>query len=875
MPSLPATLAGLAAWCGVRPRRVALAALLLAVLGVLTIRADLGVSTDTGTLFSASLPWKQRQNALRDAFPQTKDTLVVVIDATIPEEADATADALAAALRPDTTHFIAIVQPTASPFLARNGLLYLSTPKLAGLLDRMVDAQPFLGQLAADPSLAGLAGALSLIGTGAVRQHADLGAFAPALASFHAALAAGGQPKPLSWQNLLAGQVASLAGRYRFVLVKPRLDYGALQPGATATKAIRAVAASLPYVRDGSARARITGPVALDDDEFASVAQGAVGGLAASLVLVTLWLWIAVRSWRLILPILGTLLLGLDLTAAFAALAVGTLNLVSVAFAVLFVGLAVDFAIQFTVRFREASIAHPDIPTALAATGRRSGGQILVASLSTSAGFLAFTPTSFAGVAQLGLIAGIGMLIAFACTLSVLPGLIALCRPRAAAGEVGFVWARPADALLVRHRRLILAASLVLALLGIGLSPWLVFDSDPLHTKNQSSESVTTLNELVADPVTNPYSIEMLLPSIDQVAPLAAKLRRLPAVDGTVSLDSLVPNDQAAKLPLIADAASLLAPTLAVQAKPAPDAAILRAGLHADVPKMQAAAATMPPDAPFARVTRDMARLESASDDQLLAANAALTGFLPAQLGSLRTVLAAGPVTRADIPKDLAEQWVASDGRAKLQVLPTRASSKDSAGLHRFVAQTVAIAPQASGAAVSIVRSADTIVAAFRLAAIGAFVSIALILLVAMRSLLDTVLVLAPLLLSTLLTVIVAVLLPLPLNFANIIALPLLLGVGVSFNVYFVMNWRAGRHMPLSSATARAVFFSALTTSTAFGSLALSKHPGTASMGLLLLVSLACTLISTLTFEPALLASVSASRIGRSSFLKKRSKRLL
>ena len=189
--------------------------------------------------------------------------------------------------------------------------------------------------------------------------------------------------------------------------------------------------------------------------------------------------------------------------------------------------------------------------------------------------------------------------------------------------------------------------------------------------------------------------------------------------------------------------------------------------------------------------------------------------------------------------------------------MPTRAASQDSAGLHRFVAEVLAVAPEASGAAVALVRSANTIVAAFRLAAIGAMVAITLILLVALRRLLDTALVLAPLIFSTLLTVIAAVLLPLPLNFANIIALPLLLGVGVSFNVYFVMNWRAGTRMPLSSATARAVLFSALTTATAFGSLALSKHPGTASMGLLLLVSLACTLVSSLTFEAALLAFVS------------------
>ena len=113
---------------------------------------------------------------------------------------------------------------------------------------------------------------------------------------------------------------------------------------------------------------------------------------------------------------------------------------------------------------------------------------------------------------------------------------------------------------------------------------------------------------------------------------------------------------------------------------------------------------------------------------------------------------------------------------------------------------------------------------------------------------------LAPLLLSALMTLVVVVLAPLPINFANIIALPLLLGVGVSFNIYFVMNWRAGRRDVLGSATARAVTFSALTTGSAFGTLALSYHPGTASMGELLLVSLACTLAASLVFIPALLS---------------------
>jgi predicted RND superfamily exporter protein len=155
-----------------------------------------------------------------------------------------------------------------------------------------------------------------------------------------------------------------------------------------------------------------------------------------------------------------------------------------------------------------------------------------------------------------------------------------------------------------------------------------------------------------------------------------------------------------------------------------------------------------------------------------------------------------------------------------------------------------------------IVRSAQTIIDAFKFAALGALAAIAVILALALRRLLDVVLVITPLLVSSLLTVALLTLLGISLNFANIIALPLLLGVGVSFNIYFVMNWRQGMSRFLGSATARAVIFSAMTTGTAFGSLALSAHPGTSSMGKLLLLSLFCTVITTLFFVPALLSVV-------------------
>ena len=267
----------------------------------------------------------------------------------------------------------------------------------------------------------------------------------------------------------------------------------------------------------------------------------------------------------------------------------------------------------------------------------------------------------------------------------------------------------------------------------------------------------------------------------------------------------------------------------------------------------------MPSDHVLAAIDADLGKLAAASDAVVIAADRALTRFLPAELDRLRASLEAEPVSLQTLPPDLTRDWLLPDGRARVQVLP-KPEAGNTKGLAQFVTEVAAVAPDAGGAAVTIEATSATIVGAFRSAAIAAVISIAVILFIALRRLLDMSLVLAPLLLSSLMTVIVIVLSGLLLNYANIIALPLLLGVGVSFNIYFVMNWRAGQTSMLGSATARAILFSALTTGTAFGSLALSAHPGTASMGTLLLISLGCTLVASLAFIPALLSAVPGPR---------------
>jgi len=471
-------------------------------------------------------------------------------------------------------------------------------------------------------------------------------------------------------------------------------------------------------------------------------------------------------------------------------------------------------------------------------------------------------PTDFSGVAELGLIAGAGMLIAFICTLTFLPAAISLFHPTGEAAEVGFAWAGPADPWIKANRRWLLAVFIALAGLALAVSTRVTFDSDPLHTKNPSTEAMRTLRDLIDEPLTDPYTIDIVVPDARAAASLADQLRRLPTVGSVRDIDSFVPQDQDKKLAVIADARSLLAPTLTAAPPSAPITADqVRLAASVALAQIDPALAKLPKDHPLAEVAADLRRLHDAPDDLAMATNATLTRFLPLQLEHLRAALSAGKVTRADVPADISRDWVLPDGRARLQVLP-KAGMRGTGAMAAFAEDVTRVAPGAGGAAVTIVATSATIVHAFKTAAAGAFLAILVILSIMLRRPLDVVLVLAPLVLSALLTLYVAVLFSIPLNFANIIALPLLLGVGVSFNVYFVMNWRAGVSAPLGSATARAVLFSALTTGTAFGSLALSAHPGTASMGVLLLISLGCTLVASLIFVPAVLATLGPSREG-------------
>jgi hopanoid biosynthesis associated RND transporter like protein HpnN len=862
-------IADLVDWCR-RHAAGVVALALLASIGFGGVAVDrLSIDTDTDRLLSPELPWRQREIAFDKEFPENSDLIAIVVDGATPELAESATAALTAKLKEASKLFSSVVRPDGGPYFDRNGLLLLPVADVQKIANSVISYQAFLGSVAADPSLRGLTDTLTLALEGVKRGESTREALSPALNAIADALEANLDPnrplRPMSWQSLLIARKPSPADLRHFIEVKPVLDFASLTPGEHATRFIRDTATALNLTPDNGVRIHLTGDVVLNDEQFATLSQGMTLSITVTIVLVSLLLYGALRSIRMAAAIMITLTIGLLGTAAFAAASVGTLNLISVAFAILFVGIAVDFGIQFSVRYRVQRHAERDFALALKRTGRLVGPGLVLAALAAASGFISFMPTAYRGVSELGIIAGAGMVIAVFFNLTVLPALLSLFRLGPEPRPVGFTALAGLDAFLLHRRRFVLGTTAALAVVALALLPRLDFDFNPLHLMDPHAEAVSMMLELMKDPDTTPNTIDVLEPSLSAADAIAARLSELPEVARAITLSSYVPADQPEKLAILSDVALLVGPTLdPPTTAPLPDDAAMQVSLKKCATALREVAPPGAANAPELTLAALFDRTAVASPMVLNRIQTVLLSGLKDQLARLRLMLSAIAVTMADLPPDLVRAWIAPDGHARAQVFPA-GNADDNAVLERFVAAVRKVAPDATGTPVSIQESSRTIVNAFITAGVLATVGITVLLAVTLLRVRDVLLALTPLLLAGLFTLATTVLIGMPLNFANIIALPLLLGIGVAFDIYFVMNWRAGRPNPLQSGTARAVIFSTLTTTSAFGSLMLSSHPGTSEMGRLLSIELFWTLACVLLVMPALLGAPAAASIPNSS----------
>ncbi len=848
---------GLRGWVGVilrHPVLVVLLALVLTVVSVGYTARNLGINTDTVDMISADVPFRRDTIAFREAFPAFVTPIVAVIEGPTPELAAEAARELAQALEADELHFEAVEYMQGEPFFIEHGLLYLDLDELAELSDRLAAAQPLLAALAQDPSLRGLAHFVDLA-VGNPEAEAELPdelhrLFADMADAVEAQLL--GTPGQVSWQALMT-DAGELASTRQLVIAQPHEDPEELIPAAGAIDALRAHAAGLGIGPADGFRFRLTGSPVLEQEELESVAAGATLASAITTVAVAVLLVWGLKSLRLIVATLATLFIGLSLTAAFATLAIGELNLISVAFAVLFVGLGVDFGIHLTLRYREAAAEIGFTEGALRHAVMGVAGPLSLSALCAAIGFLAFAPTDYKGLAELGVISAGGMGIAWFTSISLLPALICLMpappglRPRR----------RPAipRPRYEHYNKTVLVVAGIAGIAAATALPQVRFDFDPMNLRDPAAESVATFRELAAAQATSPYSIDVLAPDLEQARAFADRLEALPEVGRTITIGSLVPAEQEEKLEILDDLAFYLGPMLAVD--PIDDvsaevraAAALR--LQVRLEQANGGAGRHGAD----RLADALARFKPARQDgaELAELERRLVGSVPLLLEQLNRALDAGPVQLDDLPGHVRERWLSPAGEARVVVQPAEFIA-DTRALGSFARAVLEEAPRATGMPVIVTQASEAVVLAFRQAGFLALILITLVLGLVLRNSLDVLLVLAPIGLAVLYTAATAVLLDLEFNFANVIVLPLLLGLGVSGAIHVVMRRQQEmEHGGLfATSTPRAVLFSALTTIASFGSLAISAHRGLASMGQLLVIAILWSLVCTLVVLPSVL----------------------
>ncbi len=819
---------------------------------------NLGVNTNTAEMLSPDLPFQKNRQRIEAEFPQDANVIILVVDALTPEQTSLAANMLADTLKAQPRNFSSVYIPTENEFFRQQALLFLDQNELEDLSAKLIDAQPFIGYLSQNYHLEGLFDIVSKA-LKKTDDHLPMD-LEPLLLAINNSLAhqLSGKPYAVSWQNLLAADKLNSKTNRTIVIARPRMNFEAILPAEQALTAARNTVKLIMQEHPGI-RIRITGETALEHEELESVSEGAIISGIVSLILVCSSLWIGLRSFKLLLATFIALILGLILTAGFATLAIGHLNLISIAFAVLYIGLGVDYAIHLCLHYRECRSEGMENRESIIDSLHTVGFSIFLCAITTSMGFLAFIPTDYSGVSELGVISAGGMFIGLAVSLTVLPALLTVLKFHHVQPIKPFFSLGILTTLPFRYGKLIRIFSLVLAIGSCLLLTQLVFDSNPINLRDPESESVATIKELLRSQTDSPFALSTLASNRKAAAHLAQQLEQLPSVHDTIFINDLLAKDQQNKLDIIEDLDLILGHQLNtfdnefIQTNPRQ--ALLN--LYSDITAILETNTAHPNRAILEQLQNNIRLFTNYYSEYntqpYLTLEKTTLGLLPYTLDRLRTSLSATAYQLSDLPDYIRTHWLSPAGQYKILIMPEH-DQNEVENLKQFVAEVQTVAPSSSGLPVADQASGIAVVRAFIQAFTGAVIAIFLLLLLILRDLRSTLLVIGPLLLAALLTGATNVLLNNSFNFANIIALPLLMGMGVDSGIHIMHRLKSGlscNQEILQSSTARGVFFSSLTTLCSFSSLAFTPHVGTASMGLLLAVGIFYTLICTLIVLPA------------------------
>lgn len=662
--------------------------------------------------------------------------------------------------------------------------------------------------------------------------------------------------------ELNAEYLLTKEGRLGFVLLRLARDPDGFARCSQAVDALREllrhVNARHPDVTIG-----LTGLPVMENDEMRSSQSSMYSASVLSLIAVALLFVAGFGGVRHALLANLVLALGIAWSFGYVTLAIGHLNILSMSFTVTLIGIGIDYGVYYVARYLQLRREIRDCRAALLATTEAVGPAILTGAMTTSIAFFAAGFTSFVGVAELGRIAGGGILLCAAAELLVLPAVLYLVDRSRLGMQVPeplpvHAWVRP----VLRVPRLVMAATLaVTLLLSSGLGQ-LWYDHNLLNLQAAGLESVELERKLLAESQQSCWYALSLADSREELLARKAELMKLPSVEKTEEIVSLLPSDELVKGPLIARIAQRLArlperpPLIPVDS---PEA------LGHVLASTQELLAGLPAATRASRVyeqIRDALRRKSLGDCYRLLSQFQqhMAGDLLSRLYALRGMSDPQPPQLSDLPESLVNRFVGHNGKYLLKIYG-RGNIWDMTALRQFVSEVRSVDPRATGNPLQAYEASLEMKRSYEHSALLALLVISIVLLADLRNLRHALLAGLPLAMSMVQTFGLLGLLDIPLNPANMIALPLILGIGIDYGVHLVHEYREQRGpYRMSQGTAVAILVDALTTIVGFGSLMIASHQGLQSLGRVLTLGVTCCLLTSLVSLPALLAWISRNR---------------
>jgi len=822
----------------------------LAIASLFSIKNNLSFSTSTSEMLSEKLLWRQLDIEYEKLFPQFLDNVLIVIEAESPDLASDTAQNIYESLKINQKFLKDIYYPKNLSYLRQSSFLFLEYDELQDLSDRLAKIQPFLGTLLEDRSLRGL---FKMIGDAInAKKDDDSIDINPVLIEVNRSFKE--KNYFVSWQRLMNPHYKNEKIYREFIELQIEDKENELLPNKETIENIRSTVNSY---KTSSVNIRLTGGEVLAYEELKSVSNANLKAIPLSIILVAIILYFGLGSFRLLFACLTTLLLGLIITTGFAAITIGELNLISIAFAVLYIGLGIDFAIHMALRFKEESNASSNYSDSFRRTIKHISKPLILCAVTTTIGFYAFIPTDYRGVAELGWIAGTGMIISLVLTFTLLPALLTYIPKHTFENKkntVGNNALKVLSTLPYKYTKSILISTLILVIfLSLQINK-ISFDPNRLNLQDPKNESVQTYRELLKNSKTSPWEA-ILITEFNNTNNIKQEIEKLPLVDKVISIHDFLPNEQEDKL-IIIDEMNLLVGQLTTSSL---TPSITNNERLDAIRELEKKIGEIPDDDldNKLKVLKNNLLLLIKNDTNNLNLEDIENQLLANLLGRIKTLsdaLNAKEVSLNEIPEEIYHRWV-NNNKYRIKILP-KEDLNNNYSMQKFVEQLQEYDNKVIGSPIINIEAGNAVVNAFQSALTYAFIAITLLLILLIRIKYDVVIIISSVLVGCIFTSGFMILFNIPLNFANIIGLPLLLGIGVDSGIHITERFYEEKNTQTNiymTSSIRGVIVSTLTTVFSIGNLIFSSHQGTASMGLLLSLGLISMMIATMIILPAFL----------------------